>query len=347
MSRPYVNIAINNKINHLLKHLESIMQRFKSLPGVVGITLNGGLSRGYADHLSEIDVTFYLDCESYKKWQTDKGPIPLGIAKFDNILYDIKIINYEVEDKRKYGDIELWDLSYAKILFDTDNQIAELFEKKLSSKPNISEAHGLLWEAYWNFKLAGDIWINRGDALQGHFVLNEAIKPLVKALFIANKEYIPHEKWLIHMSRTLHWTPDNWEERLMKAMNTENLTIEGLIHRQSSIESLFNEIDNFIKTGNYTEFNLACHQKPFYDLLKNLVQMESISIEDWKKISSLSILNMEPFHRITEIYKDMIVLKKERLLSIKAEDLYSWHYEIVRNIIKDLEINNQRKGSEC
>jgi len=36
-----------------------MLPRFKEFPGVVGITLNGGLSRGYADHLSEIDVTFY------------------------------------------------------------------------------------------------------------------------------------------------------------------------------------------------------------------------------------------------------------------------------------------------
>lgn len=338
MSRPYVTISINNQIHELLDHLESVIPKFKSLPGVIGITLNGGLSRGFADHLSEIDITFYLECESFKTWQTKKAPIPLGIVKLDNMLYDIKIIKFEGEYNRKYCDIELWDLSYAKILFDPDNKISELFKKKLSTRPDVSEAVNLLWESYWNFKLAGDIWINRGDALQGHFMLNESIKPLIKALFFVNKEHIPHEKWITHMSYTLNWTPNNWKERLIEAMNTENFTVEGLTHRQLAIKSLWNEIDNFIKDECYPGFNLACHQKSFYDLLKYLVKRENISIDEWGKMSNLSILNMDPFHMITEIHEDRIILNKERLLSIKTEDLYSWHYEIVRSVITDLKL---------
>ena len=30
-----------------------MLPEFEALPGVVGLTLNGGLSRGYANHLSE------------------------------------------------------------------------------------------------------------------------------------------------------------------------------------------------------------------------------------------------------------------------------------------------------
>lgn len=336
MSRPYVNILSDNIINELYEHLESMLPKFQSLPGVIGITLNGGLSRGYADHLSEIDITFYLDCENGLKWKEDKSPIPLGIVKFEGVLYDIKTIFYEEEDRRKYGDIELWDLSYAKVLFDTDNKIAALIKKKLSAIPVISDANDRIWEAYWNYKLAGDIWINRGDVLQGHFMLNEAIKPLIKALFIANKEYTPHEKWLVHMSATLNWKPIDWEERLMKAMAIENLTVEALVNRQSAIESLCNEIGDYIKKENYPEFNLECHQKSFFDLIKELVQRETISLDEWIQMSSLFELNMDPLHMITEIREGRIKLNKEKLLSITEKDLYAWHYEVVQNVISDL-----------
>ena len=338
MSRPYVSVAAKNDINELLNHLERVMPRFKVLSGVVGITLNGGLSRGFADHLSEIDVTFYLDCEAYKKWRESKAPIALGIVKIDGILYDIKTADYTEEGKRPYGDVDLWDLSYAKILFDPDGKIEQLFKDKLSIEPDITQAVDLLWDCYWNFKLAGDIWINRGDAWQGHFMLNEAIKPLVKALFIANKERIPHEKWLVHMSRTLSWTPDNWEERLMEAMITKDHTTEGLIHRQSAIELLWKEIDRRIKDEYYPGFGLACHQKSFYDLLNHLVQTETIAMDDWKKIASLSVLSMDPFHTITEIHEGKVVLSKDKLLAIKTEDLYSWHYEIVKGVLGDLKM---------
>lgn len=338
MSRPYVNVLSDNIINELNAHLESMMPKFQSLTGVIGITLNGGLSRGYADHLSEIDITFYLDHEGGLKWKEDKSPIPLGIVKFDGVLYDIKTIDYEEESRRKYGDVELWDLSYAKVLFDTDNKIATLFKKKLSTKPDISDANDMIWEAYWNYKLAGDIWINRGDVLQGHFMLNEAIKPLIKALFIANKEYTPHEKWLVHMSATLNWKPLDWEERLMKAMNIESLTINALVNRQRAIESLCKDIGDYIKKENYPEFNLECHQKSFYDLVKEFVQRETISVDEWVQKSSLFALNMDPLHMITEIHEGEIKLNKEKLLSITENDLYSWHYQIVQNVINDLGI---------
>ena len=158
-----------------------------------------------------------MSTERYETWQHNKSPIPLGIVKIDNVLYDIKILHYEKESERKYGHVELWDLSYAQILFDTDEKVVKLMEEKLAAGPDPSEAVGLLWESYWHYRLAGDIWVNRQDVLQGHFVLNESVKPMVKALFLVNQEYIPHEKWLIHMSYTLDWLPPNWKERLTSA----------------------------------------------------------------------------------------------------------------------------------
>lgn len=38
----------------LRRHLKKMLPEFEALPGVVGLTLSGGLSRGYADRLSKI-----------------------------------------------------------------------------------------------------------------------------------------------------------------------------------------------------------------------------------------------------------------------------------------------------
>ena len=70
MNRPYVQIESENKNATLRRHLKKMLPEFKALPGVVGLTLNGGLSRGYADHLSEIDVTIYLTSEAFMDWQS-------------------------------------------------------------------------------------------------------------------------------------------------------------------------------------------------------------------------------------------------------------------------------------
>lgn len=207
MTRPYVNLKSENKINDFISALQNNINKFESLEGVVGITLNGGMSRGYADYLSEIDIAIYLDRKNYELWNNGRPPISLGITKSDEYLYDIKILNLDDEKQKPWNNVALWDLSYSKILYYPKGEIKQLIRDKLINKPEPLQAEGQLFSCWWYFKLTGDIWIHRGDIVQGHYMMNNAVTKLLEALFIANGEYIPHEKWIIHFSRTLQWTP--------------------------------------------------------------------------------------------------------------------------------------------
>jgi len=336
MGRPYVDINRDNKSDVLLKHLNNRLPEFTSMPGVIGITLNGGLSRGFADHLSEIDITIYLESDTYRYWHENKSPISLGIVVLSGVLYDIKVLDFGYEKEKKYGEVELWDLSYSKILYDPYSKISKLYEEKLSNKPDISRSQSYLFGTWWSYKLAGDIWISRGDALQGHFTLNESIPLLVKALYAANNEYIPHEKWIIHMSRTLEWKPIGWEERLGCVLSTGDLSISSLIDRQTCIESLWLEIDNYIRETYYPDLKVKVMQKSFYDLMQLLVRKQTLPVSEWSKKSSIAILNQDPFYKIVEIKNDNIILNMEKLLSLSAKEMYSWHYEIVKEIADGL-----------
>lgn len=337
MGRPYVNINRNNISEKLLKHLDGVLPGLKSLPGVVGITLNGGISRGYADHLSEIDVTIYLDPDTYKRWHEDKSPVPLGITVIDGVLYDLKVLDYESQSEKSPGEVELWDLSYSKILYDPYGKIIKMYEDKLSAEPDVSRAQGYMFSSWWSYRLAGDIWITRGDAMQGHFVLNDAVASLVKALFAANNEYIPHEKWIVHMSRTLDWKPADWEERLGRAMSVGDLSVESLKDRQACIESLWLEIDSYIRDTYYPGFRLKIMQKYFYDLLMILVQRKKIPLSEWNEKAGIAMLNSDPLYKITVIKDGYVILDMEKLLGLSAEDMYSWHYEIVKDIADNLD----------
>ena len=220
MSRPQVHINTTNHNTTLRHHLDTTLPRFIALPGVVGLTLNGGLSRGYADHLSEVDLTVYLTPEAFTSWHQGKSPVAVGITMLDGQLYDIKYVNYDHEQGRQWDVVTLWDASYAEILYDPHHLLQALFAEKLKDAPEPGQAEGLMMGCWWHYELAGEIWIHRGDAVQGHAMLNEAVILLVRALFIANREYIPHEKWLLHMSRSLAWTPAEWGARLSTAMST-------------------------------------------------------------------------------------------------------------------------------
>lgn len=337
MSRPYVTATSNNKLHLFLSELDSRMKDFESLDGVLGITLNGGLSRGYADELSEIDLVFYLESSPYELWNSGQSPIPLGITRIGSYLYDIKISALEEEQQRSWESVALWDLSYAKILYDPAGHIARLTSEKLAHTPEPLHAEGLLFNCWWYFRLAGDIWIHRGDPVQGHSMLNMAAIRLLEALFIANREYVPHEKWLVHMSRTLPWTPACWETRLKEMMSTGDLSKESLIIRQAIIEHLWREVDSYIISKECPGYNLNVMHKTFYDLLKFLLPKDSLPIKEWTDRMGLSMLSREPFVRFTSVTKDQIIVDKHKLLPIQPEELDSWFAALVEQIKEESE----------
>ncbi|MBI5958402.1 MAG: hypothetical protein HY866_06700 [Chloroflexi bacterium] len=334
MSRPIVKIKAPNRLHALRTHLDQRLPQFAALPGVIGITLNGGLSRGYADHLSEIDVTFYLTLPVYQQWQAGKAPLGTGIQMIDGVLYDLKSFNLEDERAREWEMVTLWDASYAEILHDPTGGLAALFAEKLAKRPSPQDAGGPLFAAWWYFELAGAIWIHRSDPLQGHMMLTQAIIELVKALFLMNSEYIPHEKWLIHMSCTLEWTPPDWEARLTSALCDLTPTVDGLRQRQQRIASLWHDIDRRIISICLTDYPAGLHfsHQHFYHLLVWLVENSPVSVSDWQSRVGLDMLNNAPFNGCVRLEGECIILDRDRLAGMNENDVYRWHYAIIEAV---------------
>ena len=345
MNRPFVNIESKNIVDELLNELNKNIDKFLSFGEVVGIILDGGLSRGYADYLSEIDIIIYLTQEQFLKYKRVKTPIPLGITKIDGYLYDIKIENYDEVLTRDFDMVALWDLSYAKVIYDPYNKISDLIKLKLSQPVSIAQAESLMFSAWWNYRLAGDIWINRKDVAQGHFVLNNAIKPLISALFIVNGEYIPHEKWIIHMTRTLEWKPDNWDDILGRVLATGGFDLQSLVTRQLVIDELWTWIDNELtkKTGLEVRFM----QKYFYESFKLLIENKSMAIEEWEKIGSIDVLNNQPFHDVISISERTIFVDIDKLVFLQPNDMYGWFFEVADKVRQQLNIKGSRTKKDA
>ena len=335
MTRPCVQIDTENQIGALRKHLESMLPHFTTFHGLVGLTLNGGLSRGYADHLSEIDLTFFLTPQGYESWQEGQTPIALGITVLDGQLYDIKHLNYVTEKDRDWDEVTLWDASYAEILYDPENLLHELLAEKVGEGPDPAVAEGLLMNCWWHFELAGQIWIERGDALQGHQMFNQAVVALVQALFVANREYIPHEKWLLHLSRSLEWRPPQWDRRLGAAMSTGDLTIDSLRARQGAIRALWEEVNEQIRARFYPQLPVYVMQKSTYEELKILAERESVSLEEWRARSGAEMPNSDPFHPLITQKQGRISLDRAMLARIGPHEMYAWHYEVLQAVAKE------------
>ncbi len=120
-----------------MNSLNKNISKIKEFNNIAGIMLDGGMSRGYADYLSEIDVVIFLHDNAFKGYNRKKTPNSLGITMLDDYLYDVKTINYEEELQRDYDSTALWDLSYAKIIYDNNGELKTLFDKKLEKKSEL------------------------------------------------------------------------------------------------------------------------------------------------------------------------------------------------------------------
>lgn len=339
--RPYVCIEKDNRIDELMDSLIKNMNKIKEFDQIAGIMLDGGMSRGYADYLSEIDVVIFLHEDAFKSYNEKKTPIALGITMIDGYLYDIKTLNYEEELKRDYDSTTLWDLSYAKIIYDNHGELMSLFEAKLKKESEVCQAEGLMFEAWWYYRLTGDIWIHREDVLQGHYCLNNAVKPLVSSLFIANREYIPHDKWLIHMSRTLEWKPLNYDKLLEGIINTGDMSLESLYKRQQNIEILWNAIDKQLCKRIDIKNGVKLMHRGVYQALKKAVEQGIFTMEEWKEFSCISTLNSEPFFSISEIKEGKVIINKDKMNTLDDTDLYYWFLDIVKAIRQKDLINDR------
>lgn len=325
--RPFVQLTSENNIDSLLHRLQQSLHHFL-VEGVIGILLDGGLSRGYGDCLSEIDLLVYLDAPHFQAYQNNRCPFPLGIAMVDGDLYDIKILDFESEQKKTPDTIALWDLSYAKILYDPRMLLEAFLREKLAQPVSPASANGLMWDAWWHYKLAGDIWIHRGDGAQGHFVFNLAMRPLLSSLFVANGEYIPHDKWLIHMSRSLRWLPRDWNTLLTQAFSTGDFSVQSLMDRQRAIDQIWHSINDRLCELQHFDCGLHVTQMDAYRNMLRLTEKDVYTLAEWEEISALGALNYEPLRTVFRLDDSHVLMDRDRLLHLSPADMYSWMYEI-------------------
>ena len=92
-NRPHGTLPVSSLQKEMLENALDYVNQLANFPEVIGITLVGGLSRGYADRLSEIDLNIYLTKESYRIWKMGKGPIPHDDHKGSKHHMDVSFLD--------------------------------------------------------------------------------------------------------------------------------------------------------------------------------------------------------------------------------------------------------------
>ena len=99
--RPHGRLPDKSQLNEMLDSANEYVKLLSEYTEVIGITLGGGLSRGYGDRLSEIDLNIYLDEEGLTRWGLGKSPIPQGDHMGHKYHMDVSFLNIEKERESK------------------------------------------------------------------------------------------------------------------------------------------------------------------------------------------------------------------------------------------------------
>lgn len=337
--RPHGEISSKGKYNEMLNEAKKIANKLSKQEGIVGITLGGGLSRGYADELSEIDLNVYLEDDIYNNWIIGMGPVPHSDALWEGSYVDIEFFSYENKLMENWGLIKKWDASYNVILYDPEQKLEKLFKEKdiFTSK----EKFDLAAECFENCMYIGDLviqqWIKRGDSLAANQLINKAVHSLIGMVFLANDEYPPYDKWALNYSYSLNWLPRNWKQRMSEIILTKEISIKEAERRHELFVNLYK--DCWEKLVGKELRNLEFIDVITLKELQFIIDNSPVSIKKFKERFNIKHLSYEPIYKFTNIIiqnsKKLIVFNKIKYIKEKDKhfpDILEWSKPLLNRL---------------
>jgi len=203
----------------------------KSYTGIEAVMLTGGVSRGYADEMSELDLTLFLRPATYRLWiERCQSPLPEGDNLIGSWSVDLYYASIARERKEAWSPLKIWDRSFARVLYDPRGRLAALLREKVRSKLEPWSLHEDAVEADWYWEMALD-WIHRTDVIAGHHLLNRSFDHFLGLLFRAQGELMPFDKWTFHLSRSLRFLPPGYEREVRGWLSVRAFTRSDIERR--------------------------------------------------------------------------------------------------------------------
>lgn len=182
--------------------------------GIEAVMLTGGVARGYADEMSELDLTLFLEPATFRHWvELCQAPFPEGDNFVGSLYVDLEYSTIERERRETWSPLKVWDRSFARVLHDRAGRLTALLREKARAEPGPWSLHEDAIEADWFWEMALD-WIWRTDVVAAHHLLNRSFDLFLSLLFRAQGQLVPFDKWTFHLSRSLRTLPPNYEKEV-------------------------------------------------------------------------------------------------------------------------------------
>jgi predicted nucleotidyltransferase len=236
-----------NRIKEFRRIAQEIAKRVSMCKGVAGVVFVGGLVRGFADRFSDVDVTVFLD-QKNQALKKNVNRIGAEASKRSGVDVDLEVNFLEDFRRRKWSEIERWDYSRAKIVFDKSGKTSRLLWEKSRIPRDFWVRRIAVYSEYVRWYCCAAIqaegtvseaWSARGDLVSAHYCLNYSVEMVVKVLFALNREFTPPPKWLLYYSYDLKWKPAEYKTLLGEALVVKDFSKRELNRRLIAIKRLW------------------------------------------------------------------------------------------------------------
>jgi predicted nucleotidyltransferase len=244
-----IHVQGKNLLPKFQKIADRIVSEVSALDDVAGIVVLGGVSRGFVDRYSDLDILVFL---TKRNDNVEKSIHELTIneQKATGVEVDLEIHVLQDYAGRKWNEIARWDFSIAKVVFDPTGNAAKMIGDKLRVPEEfwvrrvVVSSERMKWYCCppaSNIGTIAEVSLERGDLASAHYCVNHGLDLLLAVLFALNKRFLPPPKWRIMYSRNLPWLPTNYEKRLEELLSVKSLSRNELQRRLQIVRELWSE----------------------------------------------------------------------------------------------------------
>ena len=306
-----------NIIKEIEKYINPFLVKLKKQPYVIGVVLLGGLGeRSFLDSYSDIDLAVFISKKDKKKIFL---PFEFHYKIKDKVLeFNIhqNILEYE-EKSKDWEDFKKEAYSRGKIIYDPTGRISKLIKKKIVFNKD-KAFNRLVWivqQYRWRGQIHSIRSYRRGFPEASHHLLNECTEMLLEAVYLLNKEYLPHKKWSLVYLKDMKGPFNKLHFKFKEAMLIKNYEISDIKRRIRILDNIYNLIlKEIIKK--YKDFP----KNPYKYYYTNFIQLNKVTKID----RALKIFEKKLTGEELEIIQGFmcfnIVNSMENLLKVLSQD---------------------------
>jgi len=272
-----IKLKSKNIKSEIEKIVNPFIERLSNREEVLSVILLGGMGkRDFLDEFSDVDLSV-ITTRKHK----DKFPLPFEFHYEQNdriIEFNIHqlILEDEIKKNNDWSESKIEAYANAIIVYDPHNYAKKILEKKVIF--NEENAYNrLIWivqQYQWRGQIHSLRCFERGYPESSHDLLNHCVEILLEAVYLLNKRYLPHRKWIFIFLKEMG-IDGYLIELFKKSMVVKDFSYESIIQRIKILDEIY-EIILKIVYETYPNFPT----NPYEYYYRNFIQFNDETLAD-------------------------------------------------------------------